>query len=79
MGLDIRYPIALLFAVLGGLLAVFGAFSNPAIYARSLGINVNLLWGSLLLVFGGLLFGAAKRAAKTAKMRSMPSSRLGVD
>jgi multisubunit Na+/H+ antiporter MnhG subunit len=52
MGLDIRLPIGLLFSVLGLLLAVFGALSAKGIYQRSLGLNVNLGWGLVLLVFG---------------------------
>jgi hypothetical protein len=69
MGLDIRLPIALLFAVLGGLLAIFGAFSDRSIYSRSLGINVNLLWGSILFIFGTALWLAAKMGAKAASAK----------
>ncbi len=67
MGLDIRLPIGLLFAVLGIVLTLFGVFSGAAIYERSLGININLVWGSVLLAFGAimLLFGlrGMKRSA----------------
>lgn len=52
MGLDIRLPIGLLFSVLGLLLAVFGALGAKGIYQRSLGLNVNLCWGLVLLAFG---------------------------
>ena len=52
MGLDIRLPIGFLFSVFGLLLAVFGAFSDRSLYERSLGVNVNLVWGIVLLVFG---------------------------
>jgi hypothetical protein len=31
------------------------AVSDPAIYQKSLGINVNLRWGAVLLVFGVLM------------------------
>jgi hypothetical protein len=61
MGLDIRLPIGLLFALLGALLAVFGLVSDPAIYKRSLGINVNLWWGLAMLVFGALMILAGWR------------------
>jgi hypothetical protein len=59
MALDIRIPIGLLFATLGVLLAAYGLASSPEIYQRSLGINVNLWWGLVLLAFGALmaLFG----------------------
>ena len=52
MGIDIRVPIGLMFVAMGVLLAVFGLFSDPALYQRSLGINVNLIWGSVLAVSG---------------------------
>ena len=63
MGLDIRIPIGSLFALLGVLLAGYGVFSNPATYQRSLGININLWWGGVLLVFGLAMLGLAWRAA----------------
>ena len=52
MILDIRIPIGLLFLTIGMLLAGYGLFSDPAIYAQSLGINVNFWWGGVLLAFG---------------------------
>lgn len=66
MGLDIRVPIGLLFALFGVMLTLFGVFSNSAIYAQSLGVNVNLIWGLALLVFGlGMLFFGARRMMAT--------------
>ena len=59
-----RIPIGLLFAILGALLAAFGLASDPAIYGRSLGINVNLWWGLILLVFGALMIGFGRRKPK---------------
>jgi len=50
--LDIRKPIGFMFVILGLLLAGFGAASDPGLYSRSLGINVNLYWGVCLAVFG---------------------------
>lgn len=50
--MDIRVPIGVMFGVLGVLLIGYGWISDPAIYARSLGMNVNLGWGAALLVFG---------------------------
>jgi hypothetical protein len=45
MKLDLRIPIGLMFSIIGALLVVFGLASDPAIYQRSLDINVNLWWG----------------------------------
>ena len=67
MGLDIRIPIGGLFVVLGSLLAGYGLFSNPAIYQRSLGIDVNLWWGVVLLVFGIAMLALAWRAARRGR------------
>ena len=67
MGLDIRIPIGSLFALLGALLAGYGVFSNPAIYRKSLGIDVNLWWGAVLLVFGLAMLALAWRAARKAR------------
>ena len=55
MNLDIRTPAGALFVVLGGLLALYGLMSDPSIYARSLGVNINLGWGVAMAVFGGAL------------------------
>lgn len=59
MGLDIRWPIGLMFTLLGVLLTVFGAVKKSD--SMSLDININLVWGVVLLVFGVLmLLGAIK-------------------
>ena len=62
MNLDLRLPIGLMFSIIGVLLTVFGLISDHAIYARSLGINVNLWWGLVLLAFGLLMLGLMARA-----------------
>jgi hypothetical protein len=61
MGIDLRYPIGLLFVVFGLLLVLYGLLGGTAEYSRSLGINVNLWWGVIMLLFGGLMFFAAYR------------------
>lgn len=60
--LDLRWPIGLMFSLIGALLVIYGAAtnSNTAMYANSLGININLNWGVVLLIFGILMVvGAA--------------------
>jgi len=64
MSLDLRVPIGLLFGSLGALLAVYGLVSDPAIYKASLGINVNLWWGLVLVLFGGVMLGSAWMSAR---------------
>jgi hypothetical protein len=54
--------MGLLLLLLGGILVVFGAMSDPAIYSRSLGMNVNLWWGLALALVGGVMVALARRA-----------------
>jgi hypothetical protein len=62
MKLDLRLPIGLMFSIFGVMLLGFGVISDAAIYQRSLGINVNLWWGVVLLIFGLVMLGFALRA-----------------
>ena len=62
MKLDLRLPIGLMFSIFGVMLLGFGVLSDAEIYQRSLGINVNLWWGVVLLVFGLVMLGFALRA-----------------
>ncbi len=66
MGLDIRWPIGLMFSLIGVMLVVYGLItgSNAELYHRSLDINVNLLWGMLLTVFGVAMLILAWRGAR---------------
>ena len=69
MGLDIRWPIGLMFSLIGAMLVVYGAVtgSDAELYKRSLGMNINLVWGVILLIFGVLMLVSAKIAAGSAK------------
>ena len=62
--LDVRIPIGGMFTIFGIVLLVYGLVSDPAIYQRSLGINVNLWWGVVLLVFGLVMLLLAYRSTK---------------
>lgn len=62
MNLDLRLPIGLMFSIFGVMLLAHGLLSDAAIYERSLGINVNLWWGLVLLAFGLIMLGFAMRA-----------------
>jgi len=67
MNLDLRIPMGLMFTLVGLILTVFGAAtSGSAIYARSLGINANLDWGLVLLVFGGTMYILGRRGQRRA-------------
>ena len=56
MNLDIRVPIGAMFSLIGILLAIYGLMTNGELmYAKSLGINMNLYWGGAMLVFGVIM------------------------
>ena len=66
MGLDIKLPIGLMFAILGLLLTIYGlaTASNAEMYTRSLHVNINLWIGATMLVFGVIMLVFAKRPKK---------------
>jgi len=61
MRLDIRFPIGGLFTVLGLLVAGYGVATrgDPALYERSLSVNINFAWGIVMLAFGLAMLGIA--------------------
>jgi hypothetical protein len=69
-GLDIRAPIGGLFTVLGGMLAGYGLFASGSRGSSDLssGVNVNLWWGLVMLVFGIVLLLMARRAFVAARV-----------
>lgn len=68
MGLDIRWPIGIMFALIGALLVVYGAVTNwnEELYARSLGMNINLRWGVVLLGFGAVMLAHAWKGQRAS-------------
>lgn len=64
--LDVRLPMGLLFLTLGLILAGYGLMADPAIYAKhSLGQNVNLTWGVIFALFGGLMLWLKSRSKES--------------
>jgi hypothetical protein len=63
---DIRIPIGLMFSIIGMLISIFGfvTISNTEMYHKSLGINVNIVMGLLMLVFGLIMLYFARRKKK---------------
>lgn len=66
MGLDLRWPIGLMFSLIGAMMTITGLFfgSKPEMSKHSLGINIDLWWGLVLLVFGIFMLVLAARAAR---------------
>lgn len=66
--LDLKLPIGWLLSGYGVLLTVYGLVTKKEMYAISLGINLNLIWGILMLAIGGgfLLAAFLKRNKKAS-------------
>jgi hypothetical protein len=58
--MDLRYPIGLMFTVLGLLLAGYGLL-RPELRAPLAAVNINLYGGLGMLVFGGVMLWLARR------------------
>ena len=69
MNFDIRIPIGSMFGILGALLLFYGLVSDTEIYRQSLGININLIWGAVMLAFGLVMLGLSWRASRAASGR----------
>jgi sulfite exporter TauE/SafE len=63
---DIRIPIGLMFTILGILISIFGVstHSNAEMYSKSFGININIIMGVLMLLFGLIMLFFARRKKK---------------
>jgi hypothetical protein len=63
MQTQLHFFIGSLFSLTGLVLFGYGLTSDPSIYARSLGWNVNLWWGLVMTAFGAsfLLLWKASR------------------
>jgi len=67
MQTDIRFPIGLLFTIVGVLITAYGFFTKgAAMYQRSLGININLWSGICLTIFGVLMLAMAFKSQSAA-------------
>jgi len=66
MNFDLRRPLGAMFTLLGAMLFFYGIISRPEVYERSFQMNVNLIWGAVLLVFGaGMLWLGRRRRAES--------------
>ena len=67
MQLDVRLPIGLMFSLFGLILSGYGlvTWSNK-MYERSLGYNINLYWGLVLVVFGAIMLALTWRGRQKA-------------
>jgi multisubunit Na+/H+ antiporter MnhG subunit len=65
MNLDLRIPMGMLFTIVGAIMSLYGFFTwGSVIYERSAGMDINLIWGVVMLVFGTAMFALGRRADK---------------
>jgi len=58
----------MIFSLIGALLVIYGLATNgDPIYQASLGLNINLIWGGVLFVFGAIMLAFALSAARKKK------------
>jgi LPXTG-motif cell wall-anchored protein len=63
---DIRIPIGLMFTIFGVLITGYGlvTISDTEMYVKSLGTNVNIIMGLIMLVFGLVMLYFARKKKK---------------
>ena len=67
MNLDLRIPMGLMFTLVGLILTVYGfSTQGSEIYQKSMGINANLDWGIVRLIFGFTMFLLGRRGQREA-------------
>ena len=69
MSMDIRFPIGFMFTITGAIITVWGLISDPAIYTKSLNVNINLWTGLAMLAFGLVFLLMSIRAQARNKKR----------
>ena len=69
MRLDLRLPIGAMFVMLGLLIGGYGVVTegSPLYAIQSLGVNIDLWWGAVMVVFGAVMLGLVRRAKTSAK------------
>jgi uncharacterized protein YhhL (DUF1145 family) len=65
MNLDLRIPMGLMFTITGAIMSVFGFFTRGSVmYEKSAGMDINLIWGAVMLIFGLTMLLLGRRAQK---------------
>ncbi len=63
MNLDLRIPMGMMFTMIGAVLMAFGLAirGKTEFYANGVGVNADLWWGLVLLVFGVIVLTLGRR------------------
>lgn len=74
--MDLRTPIGLLFGVIGLLLVIFGLTHGGPAFTPT-GVNIDLDWGAIMLLFGACMLLLAFRA-KSRETAAQPTKKQAV-
>lgn len=69
MTFDLRLPLGLIFTLFGGMLVIYGLIAGPS-QATAVDINVNAIWGGVVLAFGLWMLTLAILARRRRKDRA---------
>jgi hypothetical protein len=66
MNFDLRLPVGLMFTIFGAILILVGLNVFGAVdLKQTLGINMNLIWGGVMLVFGVVMLLLSLKGKKS--------------
>ncbi len=54
---DLKIPLGSLLSAYGVILLLYGILGDASLHEKSLGININLIWGIVLVITGGMFLG----------------------
>lgn len=71
MKLDLRLPMGMMFSMVGAVLLAFGLATRarPELYIKCFGIDANLWWGVVVLVFGLIVVAMGRRGQGQIEQR----------
>ena len=71
MEIDLRIPLGMMFSMMGAVLSAFGLATRtrPDLYIKSLGINGDIWWGLVILIFGIIVLNLGRRGQGRIEMR----------
>lgn len=67
MRFDLRLALGILFLIFGAILLVQGVIAPSTVNVKSLGLNMNVRWGIVQLLFGTISLTLALRARAKQK------------
>lgn len=77
MDLDLRIPMGMMFSMAGVVLFAFGLATRNRedMYTKSFGINADLWWGVVVLVFGLIVLHLGRKGQGRIEMRKKEKGR----